>query len=77
MQLLPLASFAATAVAIAIGMSGVERVALVAGKGACCLLSYQEQVIGRWQMLIARGGEVLSKRNEKWVAIESVTSSRE
>lgn len=31
MQLLPLASFAATAVAIAIGMSGVERVALVAG----------------------------------------------
>lgn len=24
-----------------------------------------------------KGGEVLSKRNEKWVAIESVTSSRE
>jgi len=38
-------------------------------------LPYQEQVIGRWQMLIAGGG--LSKRNEKWVAIESVTSSRE
>jgi len=44
-------------------------------EGGVLPLPYQEQVIGRWQMLIAGGG--LSKRNEKWVAIESVTSSRE